>query len=42
MSAIFWIETVAEQITVPPPSWSGDPVLVQGSASHGNPSSATW
>jgi hypothetical protein len=36
MSAIFWVETVTEQITVPA-STSYEPVIVQGSTSTGNP-----
>jgi hypothetical protein len=36
MTAIFWIETVSEQITVPACS-PDQPVIVQGSASAGNP-----
>jgi hypothetical protein len=36
MSAIFWIETVTEQITVP--AYTADqPVIVQGATSAGNP-----
>jgi hypothetical protein len=36
MSAIFWIETVTEQITVP--AYTADqPVIVQGAATAGNP-----
>jgi hypothetical protein len=36
MSAIFWVETVTEQITVP--AYTADqPVIVQGAASAGNP-----
>src|SRR5512144_89422 len=36
MTAIFWIETVSEQITVPAHS-PDQPVIVQGNASAGNP-----
>ncbi|MGH3773504.1 MAG: heme-binding protein [Pseudonocardiaceae bacterium] len=36
MAAIFWIETVSEQIAVPA-GGPGQPVIVQGSASAGNP-----
>lgn len=36
MTAIFWIETVSEKITVPPCS-TDMPVTVQGDASAGNP-----
>jgi hypothetical protein len=36
MTAIFWIETVSEQITVPACS-PGQPVIVQGNVSAGNP-----
>ena len=36
MSAIFWIESVTEQITVPAYT-AYDPVIVQGSAGAGNP-----
>ncbi|HST85300.1 MAG TPA: heme-binding protein [Kineosporiaceae bacterium] len=36
MTAIFWIETVSEQITVPP-CGPYQPVIVQGSASAGSP-----
>jgi hypothetical protein len=36
MSAIFWIEVVTEKITVPPLS-PGQPVIVSGNASAGNP-----
>ena len=36
MTAIFWIETVSEQITVPACS-PDQPVIVQGNASAGNP-----
>lgn len=36
MTAIFWIETVSEQITVPASS-PGQPVIVQGNAGAGNP-----
>jgi hypothetical protein len=36
MAATFWIETVTEQITVPPCN-PGHPVTVQGDASAGNP-----
>ncbi len=36
MSAIFWIETVTEQITVPAYT-PEEPVIVQGAASAGNP-----
>src|ERR1700761_770121 len=36
MSAIFWVETVAEKITVPPYT-AGHPVIVRGSTSAGNP-----
>ena len=36
MTAIFWIETVSEQITVPARS-PDQPVIVQGDASAGNP-----
>lgn len=36
MTAIFWIETVSEQITMP--AYSADqPVIVQGNTSAGNP-----
>ena len=36
MSAIFWIETVKKQITVPPYT-ADQPVIVQGATSAGNP-----
>jgi hypothetical protein len=36
MSAIFWVETVTEQITVPAYT-AHDPVIVRGSTSAGNP-----
>lgn len=36
MTAIFWIETVSEKITVPAYS-GGKPVIVQGDASAGSP-----
>lgn len=36
MTAIFWVETVSEQITVPP-GGPYQPVIVQGSASAGGP-----
>jgi len=36
MSAIFWIETVAEQITVPPMG-AGQSTIIQGSAAAGAP-----
>lgn len=36
MTAIFWIETVSEQITVPP-CRPGQPVILQGNTEAGNP-----
>jgi hypothetical protein len=37
MTAIFWIETVSERITMPAYSPSGQPVIVQGDTSAGDP-----
>ncbi|HEY2194685.1 MAG TPA: heme-binding protein [Actinomycetospora sp.] len=37
MTAIFWVETVSERITLPAPYRPGVPIVVPGSAAAGNP-----